>query len=108
MNVSNIHRSGAWFEVLQTDELCQTAVMTLAPGRATGADAEAHESGEQVLFLVSGELIADIAGELCILKPGDIAMIPPNVKHKFTNTGTSSAVTFNVYSPPVYPRDEKG
>jgi mannose-6-phosphate isomerase-like protein (cupin superfamily) len=108
MNVSNIYRAGAWFEVLQTDGLCQTAVMTLKPGQATGTEAEAHKGGEQVLLLVSGELIADISGELRNLNPGDVVLIPPNVRHKFMNTGTGPAVTFNVYSPPVYPPDEKG
>jgi len=104
--VSNIYRASAWFEVLQTDDLCQTAVMTLKPGQATGTEAEAHEYGGQVLLLVSGELIADINGELRTLNAGDVVVIPPNVRHKFMNSGTGPAVTFNVYSPPVYPPDE--
>ncbi len=41
------------------------------------------------------------------MKAGDVVIIPPGVKHKFINSGEEPAVTFNVYSPPEYPVDEK-
>ncbi|MBV8101794.1 MAG: cupin domain-containing protein [Verrucomicrobia bacterium] len=107
MNISNIYRSSAGFEVLQTNELSQTAVMTLTPGQATGAEAESHSEGQQVLLLISGKLAAEVGSEVGDLVPGDVVLIPPNTKHKFTNTGSEPAVTFNVYSPPVYPPEEK-
>ncbi|MBV8815343.1 MAG: cupin domain-containing protein [Verrucomicrobia bacterium] len=107
MNISNIYRASTWFEVLQTNELSQTAVMTLKPGQATGAEAESHKEGQQVLLLIIGKLAAEVAGEVSNLSPGDVVLIPPGTKHKFTNHGTGPAVTFNVYSPPVYPPDEK-
>ena len=46
MNVANIDRAKAWFEVLQTGKRSQTAMMTLASGDATGASAEAHEESD--------------------------------------------------------------
>jgi hypothetical protein len=36
MNVTNISEAKDWFEVLQTGERSQTAMMTLAPGQSTG------------------------------------------------------------------------
>ena len=108
MNISNIYRASAWFEVLQTTDLNQTAVMILKPGQATGKKPETHEKGQQVLLLVSGELVAEVDGELQSLDPGDVVVIPPNVRHKFTNNGKGPAVTFSVYSPPVYSPHEKG
>jgi len=43
MNVANIDRAKAWFEVLQTSERNQTAVMTLAPGKSSREKAQAHD-----------------------------------------------------------------
>jgi mannose-6-phosphate isomerase-like protein (cupin superfamily) len=37
-----------------------------------------------------------------------VLLIPAGVKHRFTNRGHKSAVTFNVYAPPEYPANTKG
>ena len=103
---ANIYEAKDWFKVLQTTARSQTAVMTLGPGRATGDAAEAHEASDQVLLLVEGELAAEIEGVWSRMKAGDVVVIPPGTKHKFTNPGDVPAVTFSVYSPPEYPPDE--
>ncbi|MGA8657689.1 MAG: cupin domain-containing protein [Chthoniobacterales bacterium] len=108
MNLANIHRASAWFEVLQTSKRSQTAVMSLGPDQATGEEAESHDNSEQLLLLLEGQLIAEIGGERSSMKAGDVIIIPPGVKHKFTNRGKKLALTFNVYCPPEYPPDEKG
>jgi mannose-6-phosphate isomerase-like protein (cupin superfamily) len=105
---ANIHRATEWFKVLQTTRRSQTAVMTLGVGQSTGEEPEAHENSEQVLLLIEGELSAEIGGKRSRMKAGDVVVIPPRVKHRFTNRGRRPAVTFNVYSPPEYPADEKG
>lgn len=43
MDLANIKEATEWFEVLQTSKRTQTAMMTLAPGDATGRKAEARE-----------------------------------------------------------------
>jgi mannose-6-phosphate isomerase-like protein (cupin superfamily) len=103
---ANIFQAKDWFKVLQTTKRSQTAVMTLGPGQATGEKPEAHEDGEQVLLLIEGRLRAEIGGKRSRIKAGDVVVIPPRVKHKFTNRSAKPAVTFNVYSPPEYPPDE--
>jgi mannose-6-phosphate isomerase-like protein (cupin superfamily) len=105
---ANIHRPKEWFKVLQTTQRSQTAVMTLGAGQSSGDTAEAHEGSEQVLLLVEGELAAEIGGKRSRMKAGDVVVIPPRVKHKFTNRGKQPAVTFSVYAPPEYPPDEAG
>jgi mannose-6-phosphate isomerase-like protein (cupin superfamily) len=107
-NLSNINQATEWFEVLQTTSRSQTAVMRLGPGEATGEHAESHEDSEQILLLAEGVLAAEIDSEHLAMKVGDIVTIPPGIKHKFTNPGTTIAVTFNVYNPPEYAPDEKG
>jgi mannose-6-phosphate isomerase-like protein (cupin superfamily) len=103
----NIYRAPEWFKVLQATKRSQTAVMKLGPGQATGEEPEAHENSDQVLLLVAGELSAEIGGKRSRMRPGDVVIIPPRLKHKFTNHGEQPAVTFNVYSPPEYRADQK-
>ena len=102
MNVRNISEAKDWFEVLQTSERSQTAMMTLAPGKSSGGKAEAHEDSDQVLLILEGELSGEVSDEHLSLKKGDVIMIPAGVKHRFTNRSRKRAVTFNVYSPPAY------
>src|SRR5205823_10281852 len=103
MNVTNISDAKEWFEVLQTAERSQTAMMTLAPGDATGQKAEAHKKSDQVLLMLEGELTGEVGDERPHLKKGDVIIIPAGVKHRFVNRAAKPAVTFNVYSPPAYP-----
>jgi len=103
MNVTNIDKANAWFEVLQTGERSQTAMMTLAPGDATGDKAEAHEKSDQVLLILEGELTGEVGDQCPRLKKGDVIIILAGVKHRFENRARKPAVTFNVYSPPAYP-----
>jgi mannose-6-phosphate isomerase-like protein (cupin superfamily) len=108
MKLSNIAKAKEWFEVLQTGERSQTAMMTLKPGGATGDKAEAHEKSDQVLLMLEGELSGEVGDERPKIRKGDVIIIPAGVKHRFVNSGDESAVTFNVYSPPAYPRGTKG
>jgi mannose-6-phosphate isomerase-like protein (cupin superfamily) len=103
MDVTNIEKTKDWFEVLQTGERSQTAMMTLAPGDATGDKAEAHEKSDQVLLILDGELTGEVGDQRPHLKKGDVITIPAGVKHRFVNRANKPAVTFNVYSPPAYP-----
>jgi mannose-6-phosphate isomerase-like protein (cupin superfamily) len=105
MKVRNISEAKDWFEVLETSERSQTAMMTLAPGKSSGGKAEAHEDSDQVLLILEGELSGEVGDEHLSLKKGDVIMIPSGVKHRFRNPSRKRAVTFNVYSPPAYPAD---
>ena len=108
MNVANIGSAIEWFQVLQTTERSQTAMMTLEPGAATGEKAEAHEKSDQVLLVMEGELIGEVGDERPRIKKGDVIIIEAGTKHRFANASDKPAVTFNVYSPPAYPPGEKG
>src|SRR3954454_3161501 len=107
MNVTNIGRAKEWFEVLQTTERSQTAMMTLEPGAATGEQAEAHDKSDQVLLVLEGELIGEVGDERPRLSKGDVIVIEAGTKHRFANATDKNALTFNVYSPPAYPPETK-
>jgi mannose-6-phosphate isomerase-like protein (cupin superfamily) len=108
VKASNIDRAKEWFEVLQTSERSQIAMMTLKPGDSTGSKAEAHEKSDQVLLMLDGNLNGEVGNERPSLKKGDVIIIPAGTKHRFVNDGSRAAVTFNVYSPPAYPPRTKG
>src|SRR5260370_16921279 len=103
MNVTNIETAKDWFEVLQTNERSQTAMMTLASDQSTGRKAGAHEKSDQVLLILDGELTGEVGDQRLRLKKGDVIIIPAAVKHHFENRAKKSALPFNLYSPPVYP-----
>jgi mannose-6-phosphate isomerase-like protein (cupin superfamily) len=108
MDRRNIDEATEWFEVLQTSRRAQTAMMTLAPGKATGRKAEAHEKSDQILLVLSGGLSGTVGKEDVCLKKGDVLLIRAGTLHRFKNDARRPAVTFNVYSPPEYPAETKG
>jgi mannose-6-phosphate isomerase-like protein (cupin superfamily) len=90
------------FSVIDTSTESQTAWMTLAPGEASGPKENEHAGSEQVLYLVEGDLHAEIGERSFTMKAGDSVIIGKEVPHRFENRGAGDAVTFNVYAPPAY------
>jgi mannose-6-phosphate isomerase-like protein (cupin superfamily) len=107
MDLSNIRETTEWFEVLQTSKRSKIAMMTLAPGDATGRKAEAHKKSDQVLLMLSGKLSGTVGPETVNLRKGDVLLIRAGTLHRFRNAGRKRAVAFNVYSPPEYPPGTK-
>jgi mannose-6-phosphate isomerase-like protein (cupin superfamily) len=107
MKVSNIRDAKSWFQVLQTSRKSQIATMTLAPGKSSGPKGNEHPKSEQTLYVVEGEILAEIGEEKTTLRKGDAVIVPAGASHRFTNHSESSAVTFNVYCPPAYDPDEQ-
>jgi mannose-6-phosphate isomerase-like protein (cupin superfamily) len=105
---TNLHAAQEWFEVLQTTDRSQTAVMNLAPGDSSGDDPESHPGSDQILLVVEGEVMAEIAEEKAKLRKGDVGIVPAGTPHRFANDSEKSASTFSVYAPPAYPPDAKG
>ncbi len=105
MKVANIGRGRSWFDVLLTERRTQVATMRLDPGGASGESLNTHDSSDQVLMVLEGEVEAEIAGERRRMKSGDVVIVPAGTPHRFRNAGSESALTFNVYGPPAYPAE---
>jgi mannose-6-phosphate isomerase-like protein (cupin superfamily) len=54
------------------------------------------------LYLVEGELEAEVGSRAFRMQAGDSVIVGKNVPHRFENRGQRAAVTFNVYAPPAY------
>ena len=90
------------FSVIDTSQASQTAWMTLASGEASGPKENEHGASEQVLYLVEGELHAEVGDRRFLMKAGDSVIVGKGVAHRFENRAQRPAVTFNVYTPPAY------
>lgn len=106
MKASNIRDANSWFQVLQTSHKSQIATMTLAPGKSSGPKGNEHPRSEQTLYVIEGEILAEIGAEKATLRKGDAVIVPAGASHRFTNHSESPAITFNVYAPPAYDADE--
>lgn len=102
MSVLNVRDSKSSFSVLQTGQLSQTAVMTIGPGESSGPKANEHAASEQVLYVVEGELHAEIGERSFTMRAGDSIIVPREAPHRFTNRTRQPALTFNVYAPAAY------
>jgi quercetin dioxygenase-like cupin family protein len=72
--------------------------VTIGPGQSN--DVHAHETCEEVLVLVAGELDHRVGGDVVSLRPGDAIRIPPGLVHGATNTGAVDAVMIVCYPTP--------
>jgi mannose-6-phosphate isomerase-like protein (cupin superfamily) len=102
MSAINVRESKSWFSLLQTAELSQTAVMSIGPGEESGPKENEHPGSEQVLYVIEGELHAEIGERSFSMRAGDSTIVRREVPHRFTNRGLQPALTFNVYTPPAY------
>lgn len=107
MNLANLQQSAGSFTILQTTPLSQTAVIALPAGESTSEKPNVHEQSDQVMLILEGQCLAEIAGEQRQVNEGDIVIVPAGTPHKFTNSGSSLVRAFSTYAPPAYP-PEKG
>jgi mannose-6-phosphate isomerase-like protein (cupin superfamily) len=103
VNLANVSDAKDWFEVLQTTERSQTAVMTLEPDGQSGEELNSHPESDQVLLVLEGEVFAEVSGQTATMKKGDVVIVRKGKKHRFSNRTQQRAVTFSVYAPPAYP-----
>jgi mannose-6-phosphate isomerase-like protein (cupin superfamily) len=106
MDIQNILRHGEFFKILHTAKKSQSAVMVLAPGKASGKFGNEHPDSEQVVLVVEGEILAEVGDENATLRKGDTIIIPRKAEHRLVNHSGSKATIFSVYAPPGYDADE--
>lgn len=90
------------WQVLHTTDRSQVAIMILAPGEASSSSPSVHPNEDQLLYLIEGEVEAEVGDERGRLSAGQLAVVPANTPHRFINTGSTPARTLNIYTPPVY------
>jgi mannose-6-phosphate isomerase-like protein (cupin superfamily) len=107
MKVAHTKTVRRLFKVLQTSNRSQTAMMVLEPGEESGPMGNEHPKSEQVLYVVEGQVVAEVGSERRTLKAGDSVIVPLRARHRFVNKSRRTVVTFNVYAPPAYDEGEE-
>ncbi|RIK35640.1 MAG: cupin domain-containing protein [Chloroflexi bacterium] len=59
-----------------------------------------HPNCEEILQVVSGEIIHSLGDEQYRMGPGDTIVIPPNIVHNAENVGAGDAVMTIIFSTP--------
>lgn len=93
---------GSSFKVLETHDGVQTAVMRLKHGQESGPFGNEHPASVQALFVIRGELDAQIGHERFWMREGDSVIVRRGVAHRFIGASPDDAILLNVYVPPAY------
>ena len=79
----------------------EVLALTISPGGSTGAAASSHASEECALVL-AGVAVAEVAGQLYTLGPGDSIKIHRELPHRFINESPEQADLLIIISPPTF------
>ena len=95
---------GAYDEFLtrSTDGRLQVILSTIEPGGGTGEEAYTHDSDEEVVVVLEGELDLWVGAEHFHLRAGDAVTHASRVPHRNTNPGPGVARVLFCITPPSY------
>ena len=80
----------------------QVIMSVVEPGGGTGPEAYAHESDEECLIVLEGNLRLWVGGEQHDLEAGDAIRYSSRIPHRNENTGTGTARVLFVITPPSF------
>jgi transcriptional regulator with XRE-family HTH domain len=91
------------YELVSADTSGEVEVLalTINAGGSTGATAASHAS-EECSIVLSGRVVAEVAGQLYDLDTGDSIKIHRGLPHRFLNESDSPADMLIIISPPTF------
>ena len=91
------------YELVSADTSGEFEVLSLqiAPGGSTGATPSGHAS-EECAVVLSGQVVAEVAGQSHALAAGDSIKIHRELPHRFTNESDADAEVLIIISPPTF------
>ncbi len=99
MFLTSLHAANEWFSAIESSNNGRTAVTHLLPGEQSVNRAAAYPESDQVLLVLEGEVLAEIADETARLRQGDVVIVPAGIDHRFVNNTLEPARTLSVYAP---------
>jgi quercetin dioxygenase-like cupin family protein len=91
---------GKTLEVLARSENMEGILVTIEPGADWG-QVYSHR-GEEIRYILEGQLEVDIGGEKTLLGKGDCLWHDSQIPHTLRNPGKKKAVYFVVIMPPSF------
>lgn len=73
---------------------------TLDPGHSTGDAPYTHGDSDELVFILSGELIVDLGEETYVLRAGDTVEFRSSIPHRLRNESQASGSALIFVSPP--------
>ncbi len=91
------------YELVSADTSGEFEVLSLAiaPGGSTGATPTGHAS-EECAVVLTGDVIAEVAGQTYALSAGDSIKIHRELLHRFLNESDRDAEVLIIISPPTF------
>ncbi len=93
-------KGGAHFDLLFKNDTLEGILGTLGPGEGI-SDTYSHE-GEEIHFVLSGEMEFEVEGKTYLLKEGDVIWYNSALHHTVRNNGVTTANFFSVVVPPTF------
>lgn len=85
-----------------SDGRLQVILSTIEPTGGTGEEAYAHESDEEVVIVLEGEIDLWVGDDHHLLRDGDAITYPSRIPHRNTNNGDRPARVLFCLTPPSY------
>jgi len=80
----------------------QVIISTIEPGGGTGPEPYAHDSDEEVVVVLAGDLELWVADERYLLHEGDAITFPSRLPHWNVNRGDTAATVLFCLTPPSF------
>lgn len=64
-----------------------------------------HKKTDEIIYLLEGELEANVGGQIKSIKKGDVVVIKKGISHTFSNASGKSAILISVCNPSYDPKD---
>jgi mannose-6-phosphate isomerase-like protein (cupin superfamily) len=74
------------------------SVVTIQP-RREGPGTHAHADEDDSFYMLEGELVFTVEDEEIVAGPGTFVLVPPRLRHSFTNRTDAVARFLNIHAP---------
>ena len=74
------------------------AIVTIQPGR-NGPPSHEHAAEDDSFYMLEGELTFTVDDEEVVAGPGTFVLVPPGVRHTFSNRSDTLARFVSVHAP---------
>lgn len=84
-----------------TNGAIEFLLMKLPPGASSSDRPMGHE-GEEVSYVIAGEIVLHVDDDVIILEKGDSVRIPPHARHVWENRSKKNAEVIFAITPPTF------
>ena len=99
MFLTKFDASQPWWQIFAGENFPHRNFAHLDPGLPAGDAPHEMASRDQLLLVLEGEVLAEVAEDRARMLPGTAVVIPAGVAHRFINGGVMAARTVTLSAP---------